>query len=269
MIRLGILGIGNMGEAILRGVLKADVLPAKEITIFDLNTTKLHALQSELDVLIALDMQTLFQQSDLILLAVKPNVCESIFAQHFALFDSKAVISIIAGWSREKLASCLPESTRILRVMPNTPAMVGEGMIVLEQGDTLSEAEHQFAESLLSAVGKLSSVSPKLMDAVTAVSGSGPAYVYMMIEAMGDGGVQAGLPRSIAYQLAAQTVLGSAKMVLETGIHPGELKDRVCSPGGTTIDAVAALEKDGFRYSVMDAVHVCCEKSAQMSKTNK
>ena len=150
--------------------------------------------------------------------------------------------------------------------MPNTPAMIGEGMIVFESGDSLTPNERAFAETLFGSVGDVISVEPKLMDAVTAVSGSGPAYVYLFIEALADGGVKAGLPRDLALKLAAQTVKGSAMMVSQTGVHPGELKDRVCSPGGTTIKAVAVLEQKGLRGTVIAAVDACREKSEKMSK---
>ena len=149
--------------------------------------------------------------------------------------------------------------------MPNTPAMVGEGMIVFEKGNTLTDEEEAFAFALFNTVGKTIAMDGNLMDAVTAVSGSGPAYVYAFIEAMADGGVLRGLPRKVAYELAAQTVLGAAKMVLDTGLHPGELKDNVCSPNGTTIAAIASLERDGFRGVVIDAVDACYRRSKELS----
>ncbi|MEG1523588.1 MAG: pyrroline-5-carboxylate reductase [Clostridia bacterium] len=266
MFRLGILGVGNMGEAILRGTLKGHAADAKSITIFDPNVQKTVALQQELNICVAESIPQLLENSDVLLLAVKPNICASVFLEYQSYFSEKAILSIIAGWSRNRLAMHLPTNTRIMHIMPNTPAMVGEGMIVFEQGDTLTDDERAYAKTLFSAIGKIITVDAKLMNAVTGVSGSGPAYVYILIEAMGDAGVRAGLARSIAYELAAQTVLGSAKMVLETGIHPGELKDRVCSPGGTTIDAVAALEKFGFRNAVLEAISICCDKSEHMSK---
>ena len=150
--------------------------------------------------------------------------------------------------------------------MPNTPAMVGEGMIALCENPAVSEDELNMAKAMFDAVGKTVVIKENLIDAVIGVSGSGPAYIYMVIEAMADGGVLCGLPRDAAYTLAAQTVLGSAKMVLETGIHPGKLKDMVCSPGGTTIEAVAALENAGIRAAFVDAVKAAAEKSAEMQK---
>jgi pyrroline-5-carboxylate reductase len=265
-MQLGILGVGNMGGAILNGILSKGIVKAEQVRIFDLNTQKVDELSKKLGVSPAATFPDLAAASDIILLAVKPNVIESVIAEHYTSFVKKAVVSIIAGWNQKRLAEHLPESTRILRVMPNMPAMTGAGMTVLEKGDTLTQDEHAFAKSMFEAIGRVDCVDAKLMDAVTAVSGSGPAYVCLFMEAMADGGVQAGLPRDVAYTLTAQTLIGTAEMMLNSGTHPGELKDRVCSPAGTTIDAVAALEKDGFRYAVMDAVKVCYEKSKQMGK---
>ena len=264
-MRLGILGTGNMGEAILRGVLVGGAIAPELVTIFDLNTEKTKQLSAAVRVHIADSIPDLFQKSDIVLLAVKPNVCEGIFNQYRASFSGKAIISIIAGWSQEHLHACLPNDVRILRVMPNTPAMVSEGMIVFEKGNTLTDEEEAFAFSLFNTVGKTISMDGNLMDAVTAVSGSGPAYVYVFIEALADGGVLRGLPRKTAYELAAQTVLGAARMVLDTGLHPGELKDNVCSPNGTTIAAIASLERDGFRGAVMEAVDACYQRSKELS----
>lgn len=265
-IRLGIIGAGNMGEAILRGYLTSGYAAGEQTMVFDPDMEKCRSLERDLGVLVANSLETLIDESDLLLVAVKPNVCTHLFSDHFDRFANKAIVSIAAGWGGERLKSALPATTRVLRVMPNTPAMIGEGMIVFESGDTLTEDERAFAETMFGAVGDVISVEPKLMDAVTAVSGSGPAYVYLFIEALADGGVKAGLPRPIAMKLAAQTVKGSAMMVSETGVHPGELKDRVCSPGGTTIEAVAVLEQKGLRSAVITAVDACCEKSERMSK---
>ena len=177
----------------------------------------------------------------------------------------KAVASIAAGWSLERLAALLPES-RLCRVMPNTPAMVGAGMAAIAKETTFAPAEFDCIREVFSAIGRAVVVEERLFDAVTAVSGSGPAYLYMVIEAMADAGVREGLSRASALELAAQTALGSAKMVLESGLHPAVLRDMVCSPGGTTIDAVCTLEEKGLRAAVESAVRVCAEKSRAMSK---
>ena len=264
MYRLGFIGVGNMGEAILRGVLKGGVLESREIAAFDLNAAKCEALHGELGIQIMESLNALNLSCDMLLLAVKPNVCASVIEQGGKAFSGKALISIVTGWSGKKLAERLPDDTRVLRVMPNTPAMVGEGMSVLEAGDSLTGSERVFAAELFHAIGRVETVREELIPAVIGVSGSGPAYVYLFIEALADGGVRAGLARDKAYELAAQTVLGSAKMVLATGRHPGALKDAVCSPGGTTIEAVAALEHSGFRNAVLEAVDACVNKVVEM-----
>ena len=266
MLQIGWIGVGNMGEAILRGALQGSALTVEQVHLFDANILKTNKLQEELHVHVAGSTAELISVSDMVLLAVKPHVCSVVLAEHREMLQDKALISIAAGWSQERLASLLPERVRILRVMPNTPAMVGEGMTVFEQGNTLSREEYEFALQLFSAVGRVSEAESQQMDAVTGVSGSGPAYVYVFIEALADAGVRAGLPRSKAYELAAQTVLGSARMVLETAEHPGRLKDNVCSPAGTTIEAVAALERCGFRNAILEAVDACVTKSKSIGK---
>lgn len=254
-----------MGEALLRGALHNGAVVPDQVAIFDTNVSKSRRMHDELGVSVTDTLEALLSISDILLLAVKPNICSDLFNHYRAGFSKKALISIAAGWSKDRLYDSLPNDTRILRVMPNTPALVGEGMIVFEKGDTLLADEKEFAIKLFSAAGRIESADARLINAVTGVSGSGPAYVYMFIEALADGGVREGLPRDMAYRLAAQTLLGSAKMVLETGRHPGELKDMVCSPGGTTIEAVAALEENGFRNAILTAVRACCKRSEEMS----
>ena len=179
----------------------------------------------------------------------------------------KAVLSIAAGWTVDMLEKALEGTGATwLRVMPNTPALVGEGMTALCDDTTFSQEDFDFCKGIFDAIGKTKILPERLFDGVTAISGSSPAYVYMMIEAMADAGVREGLPRACAYEMAAQSVLGSALMVLSSGTHPAALKDNVCSPGGTTIEAVAELEKDGFRNAIMEAMRVCAEKSRKMSR---
>lgn len=265
-IQFGVIGAGNMGEAILRGFMKSGNASGVRTSVFDLDAEKCRVLEKSLGVKTAASLEALIDENDILLVAVKPNICTYLFREQFDRFSDKAVISIAAGWGGERLERALPPHARILRVMPNTPAMIGEGMIVFESGDSLTNDERAFAQTLFGSVGDVISLEPKLMDAVTAVSGSGPAYVYLFIEALADGGVKAGLPRPVALRLAAQTVKGAALMVSETGVHPGELKDRVCSPGGTTIEAVAVLEQKGLRGAVIAAVEACRAKSEQLSK---
>jgi len=266
MTKLGFIGTGNMGESILRGVVRSELLAPSDIYIFDLNQEKVKLLQKHLGVFTAQSAKAMIAACDVVLLAVKPNVCESVLRDCGSALAGKALISIVTGWSRPDLAAFLPEDCRILRVMPNTPCMVGEGMNALDDDHTLTEAEFAFAEAIFSVTGRALTVPSRLMNAVTGISGSGPAYVYLFIEALTDGGVRAGLPRDMAYQLAAQTVVGAGRMVLETGMHPGFLKDAVCSPGGTTIEAVAALERGGLRAAVLDGVEACIRKADAMTQ---
>ena len=209
---------------------------------------------------------------DAVMIAVKPKDVKSVLKQAAQyLTEKKVVISIAAGLSVEDLQrmaeeGCGPRGvkTKIIRVMPNTPAMVGAGMSALCRNEYVTEEEFEFVMKIFSGIGSAEEVEESLMDAVTGVSGSGPAYVYLFIEALADGGVLAGLPRAKAVKFAAQTVLGSARMVLEMGRHPGELKDAVCSPAGTTIEGVRALEAERFRHAVMNAVAASAEKSKNM-----
>ena len=264
MTKLGFIGAGNMGEAILRGILREGLVTPSSVYIFDPNKEKVKELQLELGVLTAQSSSAMISACDVVLLAVKPNICAAVLQECSVSLKNKALISIVTGWSRADIAELAPDC-RILRVMPNTPCMVGQGMVAMDMDHSLSEEEFQFAQSLFLATGQAEPVPSYLMDAVVGVSGSGPAYVYMFIEAMADGGVRAGLPRALAYKLAAQTVLGAAKTVLDTGIHPGALKDAVCSPGGTTIEAVTALERGGLRAAVLDAVEVCVDKARALA----
>lgn len=253
-----------MGQAILEGILSSQILTPSQIHIFDLNVQKTSELQSKHQVAVASTYEELIQAVDMILLAIKPNICASVLNSIAKSIESKAILSIVTGWGRERIAAYLPASCRILRVMPNTPCMVGAGMTVLDSDSSFTGEEMLFAERIFSSIGQVEKVPSHLMEAVTGVSGSGPAYGYLFIEALADGGVRAGLPRDKAYIFAAQTLLGAAKMVLDTGTHPGQLKDAVCSPAGTTIDAVAALERNGFRAAVLDAVEACVKKATQL-----
>lgn len=262
--KLGFIGAGNMAGAIIRGAVENDVLASNHVVVYDVDTEKVKALQEAYGVHGVASIEALCDISDMLLAAVKPNILPDII-KGLAHVDLP-LISIAAGWSAAHIKELYGNHKRVLRVMPNTPLMVGEGMSVLETPSSFTEHEMGFAKRLFGALGKVSFAQAKQMDAVTAVSGSGPAYVFMFIEALADGGVLCGLPRAQALELAAQTVLGAAKMVLDTGTHPGALKDAVCSPGGTTIEAVKSLEQHGFRGAVMDAVEQCAKKSGAMGK---
>lgn len=258
-MKLGFIGAGNMAGAILLG-------GAHGANVYDVNAETMRRREQECGAVPFSSADALIRDSDVILLAVKPNVAPSVLRENRAAFAGKAVISIVAGLTVATLKALLPAEARFLRVMPNTPAMAGAGMTALCMEHTLTDAEKAFAESLFNAIGRTVWLHEYQMDGAVGVSGSGPAYAFLFLEAMADGGVALGLSRQDAYLMAAQTLLGSAKLALESGKHPGELKDMVCSPAGTTIQAVRALEEKGLRSAVMEAVIAAGEMSAAMSK---
>ncbi len=266
-LRLGLIGSGNMGTAIIEGVISKHILEPPQIYASDIDHDQLKELEEVYGIHTTLDNLEIVRQSDIIILAVKPDICTAVLdGIRNDLNDRKGLISIVAGWTTHTLRSRLNDDARVLRVMPNTPALVGEGMTVFSKDHNLLDDQISLSQRIFSSLGKVEMVSERYMDVVTAVSGSGPAYVYLFIEALADAGVLEGLPRDLSYKLAAQTVLGSAKMVLETGCHPAELKDKVCSPGGTTIEGVFVLEQRGFRGGIMDAVLKSAQKSKRLSE---
>lgn len=266
--KLGFIGTGNMGSAILKSVVKSGIINADRIFLFDIDKKKADQLAAETGVIAMDSSSEVVRESDLILLAVKPNTIKKALAECKDEFTAgKTLISIAVGVPIKFYKSIIGDDKKVVRVMPNTPALVGEGMTLISCPPEVTTEECAEVMELFSCVGKAELLDEKLMSEVTALTGSSPAYVYMFIEAMTDAAVQSGIPRNMAYKLAAQSVLGSAKMVLETGMHPGELKDQVCSPGGTTIEAVSALEKNGFRYSIIDAMNKCTKKAIDIGKT--
>ena len=268
MLKLGFIGAGNMGSAILRGLIAAQYISAKDMAVCDLDARKLEQLSEEMPGLTCTESDVeLADMCDMIILAVKPHYMQETLESIREVLDGKAVISIAAGWTMQQLTNALEGSGATwLRVMPNTPAMVGEGMTAICEETNFSRDDFDFAKGIFEAVGRIVVLPERLFDGVIAISGSSPAYVYMMIEAMADAGVREGLTRPCAYEMASQAILGSALMVLQSDMHPGALKDAVCSPGGTTIDAVVELERKCFRAAIMDAMHICADKSRRMSE---
>lgn len=264
-MKLTVIGAGNMATAIVTGVVQNHVLRACDITVTDLSEEKLDKIAS-LGVYTSHDNYEAARVSDVILLAVKPHIYPVVLKELSSLpeIETKIFVTIAPGFSIERVNKELGCQAKVVRTMPNTPAAVGEGMTALCHASNVTETEYQSIEALFRAIGKTQLMSEQLVGEVTSCSGSGPAYVYMMIEAMADAAVYDGIPRDMAYQLAAQTVLGAAKMVLETGKHPAKLKDEVCSPGGTTIRAVQVLEEEGFRSSLMKAMIACNQKARNM-----
>ncbi len=265
-MKIGWIGAGNMGGAILKGALKSGYLRADEVMVSDVDTALLKRWEEEFHVVTAKGNAQLAQACDWILLAVKPIFLGGVLEEIKPYLQNKRVISIAAGWSVEMLQDAMRDcDVQLLRVMPNTPALVGAGSIALCEETTLDPEAFQWAKGLFETLGVVQVIPQRLMDAVIAVSGSSPAYVFMFIDAMADAAVKLGMTRAMAIQSAAQAVMGSAKMVLETGEHPAALKDQVCSPGGTTIEAVQVLEETGMRASVMEAMIACAEKNQQMT----
>lgn len=259
-----------MGGALAKGIARSGIVAADRITLYDAFRAQAEALAAEIGgkpgTQVAADAASAVRAADVVLIAVKPGIVPAVLAEIAPAVDStKLVISIAAGVTISKIEALLPSGVPVVRVMPNTPALVGEGASALASGTSAGKAHLAIAKALLDAVGKSFVVDEKLLDAVTGLSGSGPAYVYLIIEALSDGGVKAGLPRAIARDLAAQTVLGSAKMVLETGDHPAKLKDDVTTPGGTTIAGIAELERAGVRSALIDAVEAATERSRELS----
>lgn len=264
--KLGFIGCGNMGGAILKGIVESGTAAKENIVIYDVSE-QIRQDMKEYGVRVARDNEALCNFADIIFLAVKPQYMKETLASTKKALDGKCVISIAAGLSSAALADMIDGTPRILRTMPNTPAMVLSGAFALCSDCDLTADEREIAGSLFAPLGIVEWVPEKLIDAVCGVSGSGPAYVAMFIEAMADGGVREGLPRATAYKLAAQTVMGTAQMYLESGMHPAAMKDMVTSPAGTTIEGCYALEKGGLRAAVMEAVHVGTEKSRELGKS--
>lgn len=264
---LGFAGMGNMAKAMLTRVLSSGIHAPDDIIGFDIAEEALTKTCSETGIHMAGSNIGVARQADIVILAVKPDVCGKVLSEISpGMTNAKALVSIVLGWTTARLRDFVGNECQILRVMPNTPAMVGEGMTVLAKEHDLSEEMLAAVMRIFELLGRVRFVSESEMDAATGLSGSGSAYVYLFIEALADGGVRQGLPREDATVLAAQTVLGAAKMVLETGLHPGTLKDAVCSPGGSTIEGVTALEKRAMRAAVIEAVSASAEKSAVISQ---
>lgn len=266
-LKIGFLGAGKMATALARGFVNARLVKANQLLAadpFDAARKHFAADTGAKTVTANLDVA---KNANVLVLATKPDQVAGALAEISGVFTKNhLLISIAAGVTLAKLEGHLPAGARVIRVMPNTPALVGAGASGFALGKNATAADGELAKKLLSAVGIALPVKESLLDAVTGLSGSGPAYVYQFIEALSDGGVAAGLPREVATKLAAQTVLGGAKMVLDTGIHPGALKDQVTSPGGTTIEGLHELEKGKLRATVMSAVRAATDKSKKLGQ---
>jgi pyrroline-5-carboxylate reductase len=268
-IKFGLIGGGVMGEALLSRLIARGIYQSSEVIVSEPQSSRQSFLEQQYNVAVTGDNSSVFTQAtEVVLLAVKPQVFSAIAQELGDIIDrgnSPLVISILAGVPLNQLEAAFPQ-VPVIRAMPNTPATVGAGVTAITCG-AYTKAKHQeIARQLFGAVGEVVEVSENLMDAVTGLSGSGPAYVALMVEALADGGVAAGLPRTIANQLALQTVLGTAQLLHETKLHPAELKDRVTSPGGTTIAGVAKLEQAAFRSALIEAVKAATARSQELGK---
>jgi pyrroline-5-carboxylate reductase len=264
--KIGFIGAGMMAEATIRGLLKAG-MDASKISASDPSEARRDLLRKELGVAATTDNRTVAQSADIIVIATKPFVVADALASIADVLQPKQlVVSIAAGVTIDSIQSKLPSGTPVVRVMPNTPALIGEGAAALAPGKQATQAHLDLASEIFSASGKVVQLTEDKLDAVTGLSGSGPAFVYTFIEALADGGVRMGIPKATALLLAAQTVLGAAKMVLDAGEHPAVLRDKVMTPGGTTIAGMASLERDKFRSACIEAVTAATNRSAELGK---
>lgn len=264
---IGFIGSGNMATAMIGGILKSELVSPTKIMCSDPSSEKLEKLNKKYGVITTTNNCEIAKKSDILILSVKPQFYPVVIEEIRNEVNNNTIIVVIAaGQKIEIIKELFARKIKVVRAMPNTPALVGEGMAALCPCPMILPDELDLICKIFNSFGKCEVIPEKLMDAVTAVSGSSPAFVFMLIEAMADGAVLEGMPRNVAYNFVAQTVLGSAKMVLETGKHPGELKDMVTSPAGTTIEGVKVLEENGLRGTMIKAIHETAEKSRKLSK---
>lgn len=267
---IGFIGAGKMAQAMIKGFISTGVIKAQNLLASDPNPVMLDIVKKDYNVNVTKSNMLVVEKSDLIVIAVKPDSVSTILQETAHLVSKqKLIVSIAAGITIADIEQQLPVGSRVIRVMPNTPALVLEAASVLAEGHSVLPDDKHTVRELLLSIGMAEHSSEKWLDAVTGLSGSGPAYMFTAIDALADGGVKMGLPRDLAIKLAAQTMLGAAKMVLENGKHPMQLKDEVCSPGGTTIAAMHVLEKGGFRANLIGAVEAATLRSRELGQINK
>ncbi len=268
--KIGFIGGGNMGEALIKGILKSGVSSRQAVFVSDIRSDRLKALQKSYGIKVCKDNLTAASQADIIILCVKPQNMEAMLSGLApAVSGRHLIISVAAGIATDFISRHFKSSIPVIRVMPNTPALIGEGASALCKGRNATDSHLKLAQGIFSAVGKVVIVDESLMDAVTGLSGSGPAYVFLFIEALADAGVKMGLSRQVALLLATQTCLGSAKMIAETGEHPAKLRDMVTSPGGTTISGLHKLEAGRLRSALMDAVEAATKRSQELGAARR
>ncbi|MDO4535398.1 MAG: pyrroline-5-carboxylate reductase [Clostridium perfringens] len=263
--KIGFVGCGNMGSAMVGGIINSNLVNAKNIIASCKRESSAKNLAEKFNIKTTLNNVEVCKESDIVFLAVKPYMYKDVIREiRDYIDDEKIIVTIAAGVTLAQVEEWFNKDVKIVKTMPNTPALVGEAMTAICANKNVIDNELDMVISIFDSFGKSEVLEEKYFHAFTALCGSSPAYVYMFIEAMADAAVKQGLPRDKAYKMASQAVLGSAKMVLETGENPGKLKDNVCSPGGTTIEAVIELERQGFRNAVISAIEKCEEKSKSM-----
>jgi pyrroline-5-carboxylate reductase len=263
--KLGFLGAGNMAAALIKGLLHGKVVPPEAIVASDVKSERLDQLRAAHGIRTTTDNHALVRESDVVVLSVKPQVIDKVLTEVGKdVRANQLVISVAAGVPIEAIEMRLPPGSHVVRSMPNTPATVQAGATAIARGEHASDADLAVARELFEAVGRVVALDESQLDAVTGLSGSGPAYIMLIIEALADGGVKVGLHRDTALLLAAQTVLGSASLLLETGEHPGRLKDMVTSPGGTAIAGLHTLESGALRKTLIDAVEAATRRAGEL-----
>lgn len=268
--RIGFIGCGQMGRAMMQGMIDAGIVSAHEIAATALSDETIDFVTDEYGINISSDNKRLARERDILFLAVKPYIYQDVIQEiRDEVTEDTVVVTIAAGITLDAMREAFGRHVKVIRSMPNTPSLVGAGMSVLCPNDLVTKEELAEVMEIFESFGEAEIVEEKLMDAVPSVSGSSPAFIYMLIEAMADTAVQQGFPREKAYKMVSQTVQGAAKMVKETGKHPGELKDAVCTPGGTTIAGVTKLEEAGFRNAIIQGMTACTERSKELSQGKK
>jgi len=262
--KIGFIGGGNMAEAMIKGLL-AGGFPSERIMASEPSEVRREHLEDAYAIELTSDNLEVIRKSEIVVLAIKPQIVAEVLEEISGDYSGdKLIVSILAGIACATIEKYFQGAPRVVRVMPNTPALVGEGASAICRGHNASKEDLQLVKQLFETVGKVQVIDERQMDAVTGLSGSGPAYIYTVIEALADGGVREGLRRDVAHALAVQTVVGAALMVRETGVHPAILRDQVCSPGGTAITGVSTLEKKGLRTTLMEAVSAAAARSREL-----
>ncbi|MFQ5454921.1 MAG: pyrroline-5-carboxylate reductase [Nitrospirota bacterium] len=265
--RIALLGAGNMGEALIKGILNANLYKSESVSVYDSSPERRDYVKESYSVNISKDNRDAVSNADIVILAVKPQVIGGVIDDiRDVIGRERVIISIAAGISISRIFTFFGKKVKVIRVMPNAPALIRAGMSAISLSNEVSSEEASIVKEIFESIGRVVVLEEKYMDAVTGLSGSGPAYIFMVINSLADGGVKMGLSRDTALLLSAQTVLGAARMVLETKEHPERLKELVTSPGGTTIAGIHKLEEKGIRDAMISAVAAAAERSEELGR---